>query len=207
MNDENRFEIKKRQGMGVLGTDVRVVDEEGNDVPRDDATLGEIVVRGNQIMDRYWNKPDETDEAFNDRVEGYYHTGDLASVDENGLIAIRDRKKDIIISGGENISSIELEDALFDHDAVADAAVIPAPSDKWGETPKAFVVPSNGDPTDPPVSADELTEFTRDRLASYKVVRRVEYVKKLPKTATGKTQKYELREREWEDEDRMIGEG
>jgi len=103
MNDENRFEIKKRQGMGVLGTDVRVVDEEGNDVPRDDATLGEIVVRGNQIMDRYWNKPDETDEAFNDRVEGYYHTGDLASVDENGLIAIRDRKKDIIIGRGEHL--------------------------------------------------------------------------------------------------------
>jgi len=206
MNDENRFEIKKRQGMGVLGTDVRVVDEEGNDVPRDDATLGEIVVRGNQIMDRYWNKPDETDEAFNDRVEGYYHTGDLASVDENGLIAIRDRKKDIIISGGENISSIELEDALFDHDAVADAAVIPAPSDKWGETPKAFVVPSNGDPTDPPVSADELTEFTRDRLASYKVVRRVEYVKSSRKRRLERPRSTNCA-RGWEDEDRMIGEG
>ncbi|WP_222916529.1 AMP-binding protein [Natrinema sp. SYSU A 869] len=207
MTDDNRFEIKKRQGMGVLGTDVRVVDEDGEDVPRDDQTLGEIAVRGNQIMDRYWNKPEATEEAFSDRVEGYYHTGDLATVDENGMIAIRDRKKDIIISGGENISSIELEDTLFDHDAVADAAVIPAPSDEWGETPKAFVVPSNGDPTDPPVSADELTEFTRDRLASYKVVRRIEYVEELPKTATGKTQKYELRQQEWADEDRMIGEG
>ncbi|OLZ39557.1 long-chain fatty acid--CoA ligase [Natrinema saccharevitans] len=207
MNDENRFEIKKRQGMGVLGTDVRVVDEDGDDVPRDDRTLGEVVVRGNQIMDRYWNKPEATEEAFTDRVEGYYHTGDLATIDENGMIAIRDRKKDIIISGGENISSIELEDALFDHDAVSDAAVIPAPSDEWGETPKAFVVPSNGDPTDPPVSAEELTEFTRENLASYKVVRRIEYVKELPKTATGKTQKYELRQREWADEDRMIGEG
>ncbi|WP_436346024.1 long-chain-fatty-acid--CoA ligase [Natronorubrum sp. FCH18a] len=207
MTDENRYELKKRQGMGILGTDVRVVDEDGNDVPQDDATLGEIVVRGNQVMDRYWNKPEETEEAFNDRVEGYYHTGDLASVDENGMIAIRDRKKDIIISGGENISSIELEDTLFDHDAVADAAVIPAPSEEWGETPKAFVVPSNGDPDDPPVSADELTAFTRDRLAGYKVVRRIEYVDELPKTATGKTQKYELRQEEWDDEDRMIGEG
>ncbi len=205
--DENRYELKKRQGMGVLGTEVRVVDEDGEDVPRDDETLGEVVVRGNQVMDRYWEKPEETDEAFNDRVEGYYHTGDLATVDENGLIAIRDRKKDIIISGGENISSIELEDTLFDHDAVADAAVIPAPSEEWGETPKAFVVPANGDPDDPPVSADELTEFTRDRLASYKVVRRIEYVGELPKTATGKIQKYELRKREWEDEDRMVGEG
>ncbi|AGB30269.1 AMP-dependent synthetase and ligase [Natrinema pellirubrum DSM 15624] len=207
IDDGNRFEIKKRQGMGVLGTDVRVVDEDGNDVPRDDQTLGEVVVRGNQIMDRYWNKPEATEEAFNDRVEGYYHTGDLATIDENGMIALRDRKKDIIISGGENISSIELEDTLFDHEAVADAAVIPAPSDEWGETPKAFVVPSNGDPTDPPVSAEELTDFTREQLAGYKVVRRVEYVKELPKTATGKTQKYELRQQEWADEDRMIGEG
>ncbi|WP_455448954.1 long-chain-fatty-acid--CoA ligase [Natrinema thermotolerans] len=207
IDDGNRFEIKKRQGMGVLGTDVRVVDEDGNDVPRDDQTLGEVVVRGNQIMDRYWNKPEATEEAFNDRVEGYYHTGDLATIDENGMIALRDRKKDIIISGGENISSIELEDTLFDHEAVADAAVIPAPSDEWGETPKAFVVPSNGDPTDPPVSAEELTAFTREQLAGYKVVRRVEYVKELPKTATGKTQKYELRQQEWADEDRMIGEG
>ncbi|QFU82447.1 long-chain-fatty-acid--CoA ligase [Natronorubrum aibiense] len=207
IDDENRFEIKKRQGMGVLGTDVRVVDEDGDDVPHDDQTLGEVVVRGNQVMDHYWNKPEETEEAFNDRLEGYYHMGDLATVDENGMIALRDRKKDIIISGGENISSIELEDTLFDHDAVADVAVIPAPSDEWGETPKAFVVPANGDPNDPPVSADELTAFSREQLASYKVVRRIEYVKELPKTATGKTQKYELRQQEWEDEDRMIGEG
>ncbi|SEH13208.1 fatty-acyl-CoA synthase [Natronorubrum sediminis] len=207
LTDENRYELKKRQGMGVLGTDVRVVDEDGNDVPRDDATLGEIVVRGNQIMDRYWNKPDETEEAFSGRLEGYFHTGDLASVDENGMIAIRDRKKDIIISGGENISSIELEDTLFDHDAVGDAAVIPAPSEEWGETPKAFVVPSSGSADQPPVSPEELTEFTREHLASYKVVRQIEYVEELPKTATGKTQKYELREREWEDEDRLVGEG
>ncbi|SDR34984.1 long-chain-fatty-acid--CoA ligase [Natronobacterium texcoconense] len=207
VTDDNRFELKKRQGMGILGTDVRVVDEDGDDVPRDDETLGEVVVRGNQVMDRYWNKPEETEAAFHDRVEGYYHTGDLATVDENGLIAIRDRKKDIIISGGENISSIELEDTLFDHDAVADTAVIPAPSEEWGETPKAFVVPVNGDPDDPPVSAEELTEYTRDRLASYKVVRRVEFVEELPKTATGKTQKYELRQQEWEDEERMIGQG
>ncbi|WP_121741817.1 long-chain-fatty-acid--CoA ligase [Natronorubrum halophilum] len=207
MTDENRFELKKRQGMGILGTDVRVVDEDGADVPRDDATLGEVVVRGNQVMDRYWDKPEATEEAFNDRVEGYYHTGDLATMDENGMIAIRDRKKDIIISGGENISSIELEDTLFDHDAVADVAIIPAPSEQWGETPKAFVVPTNGDPENPPVAADELTDFTRERLASYKVVHRIEYVEELPKTATGKTQKYELRQEEWDDEDRLIGEG
>ena len=207
IDEENRLEIKKRQGFGILGSDVRVVDEDGEDVPRDDETLGEVVVRGNQVMDRYWNKPEATEEAFSDRLEGYYHMGDLATVDENGMIAIRDRKKDIIISGGENISSIELEDALFDHDAVADVAVIPAPSDEWGETPKAFVVPASGDVANPPVSADELTAYTRDKLAGYKAVRRIEYVEALPKTATGKTQKYELREQEWADKDRLIGEG
>ncbi|MFC6716900.1 long-chain-fatty-acid--CoA ligase [Natrialbaceae archaeon GCM10025810] len=206
-DSSDRFAIKKRQGLSYLGTEIRVVDEDGRDVPRDDETLGEVVVRGNQIMEKYWNKPEATEEAFNDRVEGYYHTGDLATVDEHGMISIQDRKKDIIISGGENISSIELEDALFDHPEVADVAVIPAPSDEWGETPKAFVVPTSGDPDDPGVTAGDLEAFTRENLAGYKTVRRVEFVEELPTTATGKVQKYELRQEEWEDEERMVGQG
>jgi fatty-acyl-CoA synthase len=207
ITDETRFDIKKRQGMGVHGTDVRVVDEDGNDVPRDDQTIGEIVVRGNQVMDHYWNKPEQTEAAFNDRVEGYYHMGDLATVDEHGMVEIKDRKKDIIISGGENISSVELEDTLFDHPDVADVAIIPAPSDEWGETPKAYIVPATGDPDNPGVTETELKEFTADHLAGYKVVRRFEFVEELPTTATGKIQKYELREQEWDDEDRMVGQG
>ena len=203
----DRFAVKKTQGLGYLGTEVRVVDEDGNDVPEDGQSIGEIVVRGNQVMDRYLGKPDATEQAFNDRVEGYYHMGDLATVDDNGMIRIQDRKKDIIISGGENISSIELEDTLFEHDAVSDVAVIPAPSDEWGETPKAFVVPESGDPDAPGITEDELTAFTRENLASYKMVRRVEFVEALPTTATGKVQKYELREREWEDEESMVGQG
>ncbi|MFB6107673.1 MAG: long-chain fatty acid--CoA ligase, partial [Haloplanus sp.] len=114
---------------------------------------------------------------------------------------------DIIISGGENISSIELEDTLFEHPEVSDVAVVPAPSDQWGEEPKAFVVPASGDPNDPRTSEDELVEFCREHVASYKVIKRVEFVKTLPTTATGKVQKYELRSKEWEDEDRMVGEG
>ena len=206
-DSRDRFAVKKRQGLGFLGTEIRVVDEDGEDVPRDDETVGEVVVRGNQIMEEYWNKPEATEEAFSDRVEGFYHMGDLATVDENGMISIQDRKKDIIISGGENISSIELEDTLFDHDAVADVAVIPAPSEQWGETPKAFVVPASGDPNDPGVTVEELVEFTRENLAGYKAVRQIEFVKQLPTTATGKVQKYELRQQEWEDEDRMVGQG
>ncbi len=205
--ESNRFEMKKRQGLGYIGTDVRVVDEDGNDVEQDGQTIGEVVVRGNQVMKGYWNKPEATEEAFNERLEGYYHTGDLATIDEHGMVAIQDRKKDIIISGGENISSIELEDTLFEHDAVADVAVIPAPSEKWGETPKAFVVPHSGDPENPGVEESDLVEFTREQLANYKTVHQVEFVEALPTTATGKVQKYELREREWDDSDRMIGEG
>ncbi|MGQ3411493.1 long-chain-fatty-acid--CoA ligase [Natrinema sp. LN54] len=206
-DSDDRFRIKKRQGLAYLGTEIRVVDEDGTDVPRDDETLGEVVVRGNQIMEKYWEKPEATETAFNDRVEGYYHTGDLATIDENGMIAIQDRKKDIIISGGENISSIELEDALFDHPEIADVAVIPAPSDEWGETPKAYVVPASGDPDDPGVTESDLEAFTRETLAGYKTVRRVEFVEELPTTATGKVQKYELRQEEWEDEERMVGQG
>ncbi|WP_135365497.1 long-chain-fatty-acid--CoA ligase [Halosimplex halophilum] len=202
----DRFAVKKRQGIGYLGTEVRVVDEDGADVPRDDETIGEVVVRGNQVMEGYWNKPEATERAFSERADGYYHTGDLATVDEDGAISIQDRKKDIIVSGGENISSIELEDALFEHEAVSDVAVIPAPSDEWGEKPKAFVVP-DGEPDDPGALEDELASFTRDRLASYKAVRAVEFVDDLPTTATGKVQKYELRAKEWDDEDRMVGEG
>ena len=204
---DERFGLKKRQGIGYLGTEIAVVDEDGDDVPRDDETIGEIVVRGNQVMEGYWEKPEATEEAFSARREGWYHTGDLAVVDENGMVSIQDRKKDIIVSGGENISSIEIEDALFDHDAVADVAVIPAPSEEWGETPKAFVVPDAGDPEDPGVTAEELRALTEERLASYKTVNRVEFVSDLPATATGKIQKYELREREWGDTDRMVGEG
>ncbi|UPV99609.1 long-chain-fatty-acid--CoA ligase [Halorussus gelatinilyticus] len=204
---DERFSLKKRQGIPYLGTEVAVVDEDGEDVPRDDETLGEIVVRGNQVMEGYWEKPEATEEAFSRRRDGWYHTGDLAVVDENGMLSIQDRKKDIIVSGGENISSIELEDVLFEHEAVGDAAVIPAPSDEWGETPKAFVVPASGDPDEPGATEQEIREFTKERLASYKAIHRVEFVERLPQTATGKIQKYELREREWDDEERMVGQG
>jgi fatty-acyl-CoA synthase len=203
----DRFAVKKKQGLGYLGTEIRVVDEDGNDVARDGNSIGEIVVRGNQVMEGYWENPEATEEAFSDRIEGYYHMGDLATMDENGMIAIQDRKKDIIISGGENISSIELEDTLFEHEAVDDVAVIPSPSEEWGETPKAFVVPANGDPDKPGVTSDELVAFTREHLASYKTVRRIDFVEELPTTATGKVQKYELRTEEWEEEDRMVGQG
>jgi len=198
---ERGRDLKVKQGSQTLCTDVRVVDEDGNDVPRDGASIGEIVVQGNQVMDRYLNKPDITEEAFNDRVEGYFHTGDLATMDEDGMVSIQDRKKDIIISGGENISSIEVEDTLYDHDDVMKAAVIPVPSEKWGETPKALIVEREG----AGLTEEEVIEFTKERMAGYKAPTSVDFVEDLPETATGKVQKYELREEYWDDEGRMVG--
>jgi len=200
---ERGRDLKVKQGCETLCTDVRIVDEDGEEVARDGATIGEIVVQGNQVMDRYLNKPEITEEAFNDRLPGYFHTGDLATIDEDGMVSIQDRKKDIIISGGENISSIEIEDVLYDHPDVLKAAVIPVPSEEWGETPKAIVVPRAG--TDP--SEDDILSFVRDNLASYKVPSSVDFVEDLPETATGKVQKFELREEYWQGEERMVGQG
>lgn len=196
-------ELKVKQGSETLCTDIHIVDENGDDVPRDGESLGEIVVKGNQVMDRYLNKPEATETAFNDRRSGYFHTGDLATIDEDGMIAVQDRKKDIIISGGENISSIEVEDVLYDHSDVAKAAVVPTPSEEWGETPTAVVVQKAG--TD--LSETELIEFVRERMASYKAPTSVDFVDDLPETATGKVQKYQLRQDYWEEEERMVGEG
>jgi len=198
---ERGRDLKINQGSETLCTDVRVVDRDGNDVPANGATVGEIVVQGNQVMDRYLNKPEITEEAFNERVEGYFHTGDLATIDEDGMVSIQDRKKDIIISGGENISSIEVEDALYDHEGILKAAVIPVPSEKWGETPKAFVV----EQPDADLAEDEVIDFVKERLAGYKSPTSVEFVDDFPETATGKVQKYELRSEYWDDEARMVG--
>jgi len=198
---ERGRELKVKQGAETVCTDVRVVDEDSNDVPRDGETIGEIVVRGNQVMDRYLNKPEITEQAFNDRVEGYFHTGDLATIDEDGMVSIQDRKKDIIISGGENISSIEVEDVLYDHPGILKAAVIPVPSEKWGETPKAIVV----EHPDADLTEEEVIPFVKENLANYKAPTSVDFVEDLPETATGKVQKYELRSQYWEGQERMVG--
>ena len=196
-------DITVRQGFATLATQLRVVDENGNDVPRDDETMGEVVVKGNQVMDRYLNKPDITHEAFNERAEGWFHTGDVATIDENGMIQIKDRRKDIIITGGENVSSIEVEDVLFDHPDILKAAVVAAPDDEWGERVHGVVVEQD----DADLTEQEAIDFAAERLASYKKPRSIDFVDDLPETATGKVQKYELREQYWEGEETRVGEG
>jgi fatty-acyl-CoA synthase len=182
-----RAVIKARQGVELLTSgELRVVDEEGREVPHDGQTIGEITVRGNVVMKGYYNDPEATARALH---EGYFHSGDAAVVHPDGYVEIRDRLKDVIISGGENISSIEVEGVLLRHPAVQEAAVVGLPDAKWGEAPHAFVVLKPG----AEVTANDLRAFTRSNLAHFKCPHSVTFVADLPKTATGKIQKFVLR--------------
>ena len=184
-----RAQIKARQGVPYLvaGTDLRVVDHHVCDVPADGETMGEVLMRGNNVMLGYYDNPKATDEAF---AGGWFHSGDLAVVHPDGYIELRDRMKDIVISGGENISSIEVEKVLADHPAVAEVAIVAAPHSKWGEVPKAYVALKPG----ASVTAGELIAWCRQRLAHFKCPGDVEFGA-LPRTATGKIRKNELRAR------------
>ncbi len=180
-------EIKARQGVELLTSgDLRVVDEQGCEVPRDGQTVGEIVVQGNVVMAGYYRDPEATAEAMRD---GWFHSGDAAVVHPDGYLEIRDRLKDVIISGGENISSVEVEGVLLRHPAVQEVAVVGIPNEKWGESPQAFVVLKAG----VRATEDELRQFARDRLAHFKVPQGFTFLTDLPKTATGKIQKFLLR--------------
>jgi fatty-acyl-CoA synthase len=180
---------KARQGVELITSgELRVVDEQLNDVPKDGATLGEIVARGNVVMAGYYNDPQATAAAF---AGGWFHSGDGAVVHPDGSIEIRDRFKDVIISGGENISSIEVEGALLRHPAILEVAVVGMPHPAWGESPNAFVVLRSG----MTATEAELRAFAREALAHFKVPSSFHFVNDLPKTATGKIQKFVLRGR------------
>jgi fatty-acyl-CoA synthase len=182
-----RAVIKARQGVELITSgELRVVDSELMDVAPDGQTLGEIVVRGNVVMRGYYNDPEATQKVMGD---GWFHTGDAAVVHPDGYAEIRDRIKDVIISGGENISSVEVEGVLLRHPAVQEVAIVGLPHEKWGEAPHAFVVLKSGASATEP----ELIAYTRERLAHFKAPHSVKFVPELPKTATGKIQKYVLR--------------
>ncbi|MGH3343347.1 MAG: acyl--CoA ligase family protein [Carbonactinosporaceae bacterium] len=186
-----RARLQARQGVAMVQADpVRVVDEHMNDVPRDGETMGEIVMRGNNVMKGYYDDPEATRDAF---LGGWFHSGDLGVWHPDGYVELRDRAKDVIVSGGENISTIEVEQAIVSHPEVLEVAVVGVPDEKWGERPKAFVIRKPG----ADVGEDDLIEHVRGQIARFKAPREVEYVDELPKTSTGKIQKFELREREW----------
>jgi fatty-acyl-CoA synthase len=187
LSTDDRATVKARQGVELVTSgELRVVDDEGREVPQDGATPGEIVARGNVVMAGYYNDPEATAGAIRD---GWFHSGDVAVVHPDGYVEIRDRLKDVIISGGENISSVEVEGLLLRHPSVQEAAVVGLADERWGESPHAFVVVRPGET----VSADALRQFCRAHLAHFKVPRAFNFVDALPKTATGKIQKYVLR--------------
>ncbi|MBI1955659.1 MAG: long-chain-fatty-acid--CoA ligase [Acidobacteria bacterium] len=193
-----RAQIKALQGVPHVtsGSGLRVVDEQMRDVPANGQTMGEVVMRGNIVMKGYYKDPKSTEEAFRG---GWFHSGDLAVLHPSGYIEIRDRKKDIIVSGGENISTQEVEKVISDHADVLEAAVIAVPDEKWGEVPKAFITLKPDRQTTP----QEVIDFCRQRLAHFKCPKHVEFGP-LPKTSTGKVKKYELREKEWVGYDKRV---
>ena len=194
LDREERARLQARQGVGMVCADrLRVVDEQMADVPRDGATMGEIVMRGNNVMKGYHLDPDKTAEAF---AGGWFHSGDLGVVHLDGYVELRDRAKDVVISGGENISTVEVEQALVSHDAVLEAAVVGVPDEKWGEVCKAFAVLKPEHSAEP----QELIDHVKTRIARYKAPKYLDVVDELPKTSTGKVQKFELREKEWADQ-------
>ena len=185
--DEQR---RRRATTGIpnVGVELRVATDDGNDVPWDGATPGEVLARSNHVMTGYWGRPEESAAALEG---GWLHTGDVATIDEEGYLTIVDRKKDLIVSGGENISSVQVENCLNEHPAVLESAVVGMTHERWGEVPRAFVVARPGQrPSDV-----ELIEWVRDRLAHFKAPARVDIVDELPKGGTGKVQKRALRER------------
>jgi fatty-acyl-CoA synthase len=182
-----RGQIKARQGVELITSgDLRVVNDEQRDVLRDGQTLGEIIVHGNVVMAGYYRDAEGTAQAIRD---GWFYTGDAAVVHPDGYLEVRDRFKDVIISGGENISSVEVEGLMLRHPAVQEVAVVGVPHEKWGESPHAFVVLKSG----AVVTDSELREFAREHMAHFKVPQGFTFVSELPKTATGKIQKYILR--------------
>ena len=187
LSQQDRAVVKARQGVELISSgELRIVGDDGAEVPHDGATLGEISVRGNVVMKGYFNDPEATAAAIRD---GWFRSGDAAVVHPDGYVEIRDRFKDVIISGGENISSVEVEGCLLRHPAVQEAAVVGMPHQKWGESPHAFVILRAG----ASATEDELKKHVRDSLAHFKTPQWVSFVEELPKTATGKVQKFVLR--------------
>jgi fatty-acyl-CoA synthase len=187
LDGADRAALMARQGVPFIhALHLRIVDEAMNDVPADGETMGEVVMRGNNVMRGYFEDPDATAEAFRG---GWFHSGDVGVMHPDGYIELRDRSKDIIISGGENISTIEVENALYAHPAIHEVAVVGVPDEKWGEVPKAFLVLAPG----ADLSADAIIAWARERLTHFKCPKYIEFGE-LPKTATGKIQKFKLRE-------------
>ncbi len=194
---EERYKLQAKAGYAMIGSKVKVVDELGDEVPHDGRAIGEIITRTNGVMEGYYKNPEATNATIRN---GWLYTGDMAVVDEGGTIEIVDRKKDVIISGGENISSIEVEATLYEHPSILEVAVVSKPDEKWGESPHAVVVLRDGET----LTEEELISFCREKLAHFKAPKSVSFMDELPKTASGKIQKVVIRKSFWKDKNRLV---
>jgi fatty-acyl-CoA synthase len=197
LSDEEKLRVQTRTGYPMLGVEIRVVDDDGNEIEPDGQQVGEVIARSNVVMAGYWRQPEATGAVI---VGGWFHTGDMATIDEEGMIEVVDRKKDLIISGGENVSSIEIEGMLYKHPAVLEAACIAIPDEQWGEAPAAVVVLKPGTSA----TEEELREFCRAHMAHFKCPKAVSFIDALPRTATGKIQKNVLREKYWQGREKRV---
>ena len=197
LTTSERWSRQAMTGIPLVGVEIRVVDENDQDVPSDGKAIGEVIVRSDHVMKGYWRQPGDTAHALRN---GWFHTGDMATLDEEGYLLIVDRKKDIIISGGENIASVEIEKCLAQHPAILECAVIPVPDPQWGEVPKALVVLQS----DMRASEDEILAYCRKTLAGFKCPGSVDFMETLPKGGTGKILKRTLRERYWTSQSRRV---
>ncbi len=188
--DEEQLKIKSKTGREFITVQLKVVREDGTEVARDEREVGEIIVKGATVTPGYWKLPEETEKAIKD---GWLYTGDLAVMDEEGYVTIVDRKKDVILTGGENVYSTEVENALYMHPAILEAAVVGVPDETWGEMVKAFVVLKEG----MAATEGEIIDFCKEKLARYKAPKSVAFYPALPKTGSGKIAKKELRKKYW----------
>jgi fatty-acyl-CoA synthase len=194
LSAQERAERLTRAGMPAIGVSLTI------ETPEDEEEghgTGEVLARSNVCLEGYWEQPEETERALRD---GWFHTGDGGSIGPDGYLTISDRKKDVIITGGENVSSIEVEDVIFSHPAVAEVAVIGVPDEKWGETIKALVVLAEGQE----VTEEELIRWCKEKAAGFKAPTSVEFRDELARTATGKLQKFKLRAPNWEGRERQV---
>jgi acyl-CoA synthetase (AMP-forming)/AMP-acid ligase II len=190
LTPKEQMRFRASTGREFITVELRVVDSQGQDVSRDGEEVGEIIVRGDSVMSGYWNLPEATDEAFRD---GWLYTTDMAVMDAEGYVTIVDRKRDMIITGGENVYSVEVENELYSHPAVLEAAVIGVPDEKWGEAVKAVLVLKEGQQA----TEEEIIQYCRERMAHFKVPKSIDFVSSLPRTGSAKIAKVALRDEYW----------
>ena len=191
MSYEDQLRFKSKTGREFIGVELKVVNDQGEDVKRDEKDVGEIIVKGDIVTKGYWKLPEETKKSIR---EGWLYTGDMAVIDHEGYVTIVDRKKDMILTGGENVYSTEVENILYTHPAVLECAVVGVPDQKWGEAVKGIVVlkPSQK------ATQEEIIQFCKEKIAHYKAPKSIDFIEALPRTGSGKIHKKGLRDKYWE---------